>query len=44
MQSVRHPLALSVRYHALDRALASKQYARLHLLALHFGDQDNEGY
>ncbi|KAJ7797498.1 hypothetical protein B0H14DRAFT_2618871 [Mycena olivaceomarginata] len=44
MQSVRHPLALSALYHALDGALASKRYACSHLLALRFGDQDDEGY
>ncbi|KAK7031509.1 hypothetical protein R3P38DRAFT_3313584 [Favolaschia claudopus] len=44
MQSVRHPLALSALHHALDGALASKRYACSHLLALRFGDLDDEGY
>ncbi|KAJ7777378.1 hypothetical protein B0H16DRAFT_955958 [Mycena metata] len=44
MQTLRHPLALSALYHALDGALASKRYACSHLLALRFGDQDDEGY
>ncbi|KAJ6581059.1 hypothetical protein B0H19DRAFT_1113475 [Mycena capillaripes] len=44
MQTMRHPLALSALYHALDGALASKRYACSHLLALRFGDQDDEGY
>ncbi|KAF7356998.1 hypothetical protein MVEN_01036400 [Mycena venus] len=44
MQAVRHPLALSALHHALDGALASKRYACSHLLALRFGDQDDEGY
>ncbi|KAJ7035522.1 hypothetical protein C8F04DRAFT_1097548 [Mycena alexandri] len=44
MQTLRHPLALSALYHALDGALASKRYACSHLLALRFSDQDDEGY
>ncbi|KAJ7708854.1 hypothetical protein B0H17DRAFT_367138 [Mycena rosella] len=44
MQTMRHPLALSSLYHALDGALASKRYACSHLLALRFGDQEDEGY
>ncbi|KAJ7089800.1 hypothetical protein B0H15DRAFT_839278 [Mycena belliarum] len=44
MQTMRHPLALSSLYHALDGALASKRYACSHLLALRFGDEDDEGY
>ncbi|KAJ7626255.1 hypothetical protein DFH06DRAFT_1304762 [Mycena polygramma] len=44
MQTLRHPLALSALYHALDGALAAKRYACAHLLALRFGDQDDEGY
>ncbi|KAJ7493297.1 hypothetical protein B0H11DRAFT_2005769 [Mycena galericulata] len=44
MQTMRHPLALSSMYHALDGALASKRYACSHLLALRFGDEDDEGY
>ncbi|KAJ6552025.1 hypothetical protein DFH09DRAFT_1319418 [Mycena vulgaris] len=30
--------------HVLNSALASKQYACSHLLALLFADEDNEGY
>ncbi|KAJ7065246.1 hypothetical protein C8F01DRAFT_1124896 [Mycena amicta] len=44
MQTMRHPLGLSALYHALDGALASKRYACSHLLALRFGDEDDEGY
>ncbi|KAJ7272626.1 hypothetical protein B0H12DRAFT_1091337 [Mycena haematopus] len=46
MQAVRHPLALSSLYHALDGALAAKRYACSHLLALRFDDQEqgDEGY
>ncbi|KAJ7780323.1 hypothetical protein DFH07DRAFT_1055933 [Mycena maculata] len=44
MQTMRHPLALSSLHHALEGALASKRYACSHLLALRFGDEDDEGY
>ncbi|KAJ7132266.1 hypothetical protein C8R44DRAFT_849808 [Mycena epipterygia] len=44
MQTMRHPLAVSSLYHALEGALASKRYACSHLLALRFGDEDDEGY
>ncbi|KAJ7173655.1 hypothetical protein C8R46DRAFT_1348274 [Mycena filopes] len=44
MQTLRHPLALSALYHALDGALAAKRYASSHLLALRFADQEDEGY
>ncbi|KAF7309549.1 hypothetical protein MIND_00325800 [Mycena indigotica] len=44
MQTMRNPLGLSALYHALDGALASKRYACSHLLALRFGDEDDEGY
>ncbi|KAJ7282071.1 hypothetical protein C8J57DRAFT_89594 [Mycena rebaudengoi] len=44
MQTLRHPLALSALYHALDGALSSKRYACSHLLALRFADEDDEGY
>ncbi|KAJ6485756.1 hypothetical protein C8R45DRAFT_1214467 [Mycena sanguinolenta] len=40
MQAVRHPLALSALYHALDGARAAKRYACSHLLALRFDDPD----
>ncbi|KAF7370967.1 hypothetical protein MSAN_00730800 [Mycena sanguinolenta] len=40
MHAVRHPLALSALYHALDGARAAKRYACSHLLALRFDDPD----
>ncbi|KAJ7230623.1 hypothetical protein GGX14DRAFT_508384 [Mycena pura] len=44
MHTMRHPLGLSALYHALDGALAAKRFACSHLLALRFGDEDDECY
>jgi len=44
MQATRHPLSLSALNHALQGAIASRRYACSHLLALRFGDEDDEGY
>ncbi|KAF8972738.1 hypothetical protein BDZ97DRAFT_2070616 [Flammula alnicola] len=44
VQSSRHPLSYSSLNHSLQGALAAKRYACSHLLALRFGDEEDEGY
>lgn len=44
MQPMRHPLSISALHHSLQSALASKRYACSHLLALRFGEEEDEGY
>jgi hypothetical protein len=44
VQPSRHPLLYSSLNHSLQGALAAKRYACSHLLALRFGDEEDEGY
>jgi hypothetical protein len=44
VQPARHPLSYSSLIHSLQGALAAKRYACSHLLALRFGDEEDEGY
>ncbi|KAI0321039.1 hypothetical protein OF83DRAFT_433871 [Amylostereum chailletii] len=44
LQSSRHPLSLSALNNALTGALAAKRYASAHLLALRFGEEEDEMY
>jgi len=44
VQPPRHPLSYSSLIHSLQGALAAKRYACSHLLALRFGDEEDEGY
>ncbi|KIM39660.1 hypothetical protein M413DRAFT_447124 [Hebeloma cylindrosporum] len=44
VQPARHPLSYSSLTHSLQGALAAKRYACSHLLALRFGDEEDEGY
>lgn len=44
IQPSRHPLSYSSLSHSLQGALAAKRYACSHLLALRFGDEEDEGY
>lgn len=44
VQPARHPLSYSSLKHSLQGALAAKRYACSHLLALRFGDEEDEGY
>ncbi|PBK99957.1 hypothetical protein ARMGADRAFT_1059950 [Armillaria gallica] len=44
IQPARHPLSLSSLQPLLQGTLSSKRYACAHLLALRFGEDDDEGY
>ncbi|KAK0466754.1 uncharacterized protein EV420DRAFT_1325585 [Desarmillaria tabescens] len=44
VQPARHPLSLSSLQTLLQGTLGSKRYACAHLLALRFGEDDDEGY
>ncbi|KAK0501761.1 hypothetical protein EDD18DRAFT_1144248 [Armillaria luteobubalina] len=44
IQPARHPLSLSSLQTLLQGTLGSKRYACAHLLALRFGEDDDEGY
>jgi len=44
VQPARHPLSYTSLIHSLQGAVAAKRYACSHLLALRFGDEEDEGY